>query len=103
MLRPILASFIRSFPFEESPVKPSDNRSDEKQNALEQEIASHLAMSARDHEDRGATPGQAAQAARREFGNVALVEHVTRDQWRGRWIEDLTQDLNHGVGLLRRN
>ncbi len=79
------------------------NRNDEKQNALEQEIATHLEMSARDREERGATPQQAAEAARREFGNVALVEHVTRDQWRGRWLEDLTQDLRHGARLLRRN
>jgi putative ABC transport system permease protein len=79
------------------------NRNDEKQNELEQEIATHLEMSARDREDRGATPRQAAEDARREFGNVALVEHVTRDQWRGRWLEDLTQDLRHGARLLRRN
>jgi predicted permease len=79
------------------------NRNDEKQNALEQEIATHLEMSARDREERGATPQQAAEDARREFGNVALVEHVTRDQWRGRWLEDLTQDLRHGARLLRRN
>ena len=79
------------------------NRNDEKQGALEREIATHLEMSARDREDRGATPQQAAEDARREFGNVALVEHVTRDQWRGRWLEDLTQDLRHGARLLRRN
>jgi predicted permease len=80
-----------------------NDRNEEKQNALEQEIATHLEMSARDREERGATPQQAAEAARHEFGNVALVEHVTRDQWRGRWIEDLTQDLRHGARLLRRN
>jgi predicted permease len=79
------------------------NRNEEKHNALEQEIASHLEMSARDREERGATPQEAAEAARREFGNVALVEHVTRDQWSGRWLEDLTQDLRHGARLLRRN
>ncbi len=80
-----------------------NNRNDEKQSALEQEISAHLRMSARDHEDRGASPQQAAEAARREFGNIAVVEHVTRDQWRGRWLEDLTQDLRHGARLLRRN
>ena len=79
------------------------NRNDKKQNALEQEIASHLEMSARDYQDRGASWQQAAAAARREFGNVALVEHVTRDQWRGRWTNDLVQDLCHGARLLRRS
>src|SRR5882757_7128693 len=84
-------------------MKSPNDRNDEKQQSLEQEIATHLEMSARDHEDRGATPQQAARSARREFGNVAVVEHVTRDQWRGRWIEDFTQDLRHGARLLRRN
>ncbi|HEX3120271.1 MAG TPA: ABC transporter permease, partial [Candidatus Acidoferrum sp.] len=79
------------------------NPSDKKQSQLEQEISSHLEMSARDHEDRGASPQQAAESARREFGNVALVQHVTRDQWRGRWFEDFAQDLRHGARLLRRN
>ena len=78
-------------------------RDDEKQNALEQEITSHLEMSARDREERGATPQQAAESARREFGNLALVQHITRDQWRGRWIEDFGQDLRHGARLLRRS
>jgi predicted permease len=81
----------------------SNDRNDEKQSALEQEISSHLEMSARDHEGRGASPQQAAASARREFGNVALVQHVTRDQWSGRWFEDFAQDLRHGARLLRRN
>src|SRR5215475_12135075 len=84
-------------------MKSPNDRNDEKQNALEQEIATHLEMSASDHKDRGATPQQATEAARREFGNVALVQHVTRDQWRGRWLEDFMQDLRHGARLLRRN
>ena len=80
-----------------------NNRNEKKQNSLEQEIATHLEMSARDHQDRGASREQANRAARREFGNVALVEHVTRDQWRGRWLTDFTLDLRHGARLLRRN
>ena len=80
-----------------------NDRNDEKQNSLEQEISTHLEMSARDREERGATPQQAAESARREFGNVALVQHVTRDQWRGRWLNDFTQDIRHGARLLRRN
>jgi predicted permease len=89
--------------FEESPMGSRKNRNDEKQTSLEREIASHLEMSARDHRDRGASPRQADVAARREFGNVALVEHVTRDQWGGRWFADFSQDLRHGARLFRRN
>ncbi|MGA2431373.1 MAG: ABC transporter permease [Candidatus Acidiferrum sp.] len=74
-----------------------------KQENLEQEIKSHLQMAAQDRIDRGASPRDADSAARREFGNVALIENVTRDQWAWTWLEDLLQDLRHGARLLRRN
>jgi predicted permease len=74
-----------------------------KQENLEQEIASHLHMAAQDRIDRGESPAQAARAARREFGNIALVENATRDQWAWTWLEDLLQDLRHGARLLRRS
>ena len=74
-----------------------------KQENLEQEIKSHLQMAAQDRIDRGASPRDADSAARREFGNVALIENVTRDQWAWTWLEDLLQDLHHGARLLRRN
>ena len=78
-------------------------RRGEKQQQLEQEIAAHLQMAAQDRLGRGESPQQAEAAARREFGNVALVESVTRDQWAWSWLEDLLQDLCHGVRLLRRS
>ena len=84
-------------------MKTRKNRDDEKRQALEQEIASHLQMSQQDRQDRGEPPEQAAQSARREFGNVALVEHVTRDQWRGRWLDEFVQDLRFAVRTLRKS
>ena len=60
-------------------------------------------MAAQDRIDRGESPTQAAHSARREFGNIALVENVTRDQWAWTWLEALLQDLRHGARLLRRN
>jgi predicted permease len=74
-----------------------------KQENLEQEIKTHLQMAKQDRIDRGASPREADSAACREFGNVALVENVTRDQWAQTWLEDLLQDLRHGARLLRRN
>src|SRR5882724_3402797 len=74
-----------------------------KQSDLEQEIKAHLQMAAQDRIDRGESPTQATHSARREFGNVALVENVTRDQWAWTWLEALLQDLRHGARLLRRN
>jgi predicted permease len=74
-----------------------------KQEDLEQELQSHLEMSKQDHLDHGATPAQAEASARREFGNVALVEHVTRDQWAWRWVEDLLHDLRYSARALRKS
>jgi putative ABC transport system permease protein len=70
---------------------------------LEEEIQSHLDMAARDRIARGDSAAQAERAARREFGNVALVENVTRDQWGWSWAEDLLQDLRYAARMLRKN
>src|SRR6266403_5032404 len=60
-------------------------------------------MAASDRLDRGESTDRAQQAARREFGNVALIEQVTRDQWGWRWLEEFTQDLRYGARMLRKN
>src|SRR3984957_15186101 len=75
----------------------------DKRRELEEELASHLQMSQQDRQDRGESPQQAAQSAHREFGNIALVEHVTRDQWRGRWLDEFLQDIRFAVRTLRKS
>jgi predicted permease len=70
---------------------------------LNDELQSHLAMARQDLVDRGATPDNADAGARREFGNVALVEHVTRDQWRGRRFDEFLQDLRFALRTLRKS
>jgi predicted permease len=70
---------------------------------LRDEIQSHLQMAAGDRVDRGESVQQANSAARREFGNVGLVQNVTRDQWGWRWLEELLQDLRYGARSLRKN
>jgi putative ABC transport system permease protein len=70
---------------------------------LNDELQSHLSMARQDLVDRGATPNNANAAARREFGNVALVEYVTRDQWRGRWLDEFVQDFRFAIRTLRKS
>ena len=70
---------------------------------LKDELQSHLQMATRDRVERGQSPEDAAQSARREFGNVALVREVTRDQWRRRWLDELMQDLRYAARMLRKN
>ncbi len=70
---------------------------------LEEELQSHLEMAKRERIDRGEPPAQAERSAHREFGNVALVENITRDQWGWLWLDDLLQDLRYGARMLRKN
>jgi putative ABC transport system permease protein len=74
-----------------------------KQEDLRQELQSHLHMAAGDRIERGETAQRAQQDARREFGNAALVEQVTRDQWGWRWLNEFLEDLRYGVRMLRKN
>jgi predicted permease len=74
-----------------------------RQTQLEQELQSHLQMAAGDRTARGESATSAQQATRREFGNVALVEQVTRDQWPGQRREEFLQDLRYAARMLRKN
>ena len=56
---------------------------------LEDEIRTHLRMAEADRRDDAGGPREAARAARKEFGNVALVKEVTRDMWAGGWFDRL--------------
>ena len=70
---------------------------------LDEEIASHLAMAQADRRAAGEAPDEAAGAARREFGNEALVREATRAQWGLGGLERLAQDVRYGARLLRRS
>jgi ABC-type antimicrobial peptide transport system permease subunit len=74
-----------------------------KDRELDEEIRSHLDMAVRDRIERGEGREHAEAAARREFGNLALVKEVTREMWGWTWLERLAQDLRYGGRLLRRN
>jgi len=70
---------------------------------LDEEIQAHLQMDIQDRKDRGASSEQARAVAMREFGNIALIEEVTRDTWGWVWLERLGQDLKYALRQLRRS
>jgi len=70
---------------------------------LNEEIASHLQMAARDREARGESSAQASAAAQRELGNAGVIQDVTHDQWAWTWLEDLLQDVRHSLRTLRKS
>jgi hypothetical protein len=58
---------------------------------LDEEIRSHLAMALRDRIERGEETQTAELAARREFGNQTLVKETTRDMWGGDSLRSIFQ------------
>ncbi|HEY0781461.1 MAG TPA: permease prefix domain 1-containing protein, partial [Thermoanaerobaculia bacterium] len=70
---------------------------------LAQEIASHLAFAVEERVARGESRAAAESAAKRELGNVSLIQDATREVWGWRWLERLLADLAFGVRLVRRN
>ncbi len=62
---------------------------------LDEEIAAHLAMAARDLGSRS--------ASRKDFGSEALMKELTRSTWTFDWLAGLQQDLRYDARALRRN
>jgi predicted permease len=78
-------------------------RRERRDEELDAEIESHLNMAAREHLERGETPQQARDSARREIGNVGLVKEATREAWGRRWLRDAGQDVSYALRRLRRS
>src|SRR5438270_529453 len=78
-------------------------RTKQRNQDLHEEIQAHLTLAEREAVDSGQTKTEARHAARREFGNIAVAEEVTRDAWGRRWLSDFAQDLRVGLRMLRRS
>jgi len=70
---------------------------------LQEEIDAHLQMAFADRVARGETGEKARQAAAREFGNIPLVQDVTRDTWGQGWLEQLGRDIRYALRQLRKS
>ncbi|MGC1619978.1 MAG: ABC transporter permease [Candidatus Acidiferrum sp.] len=70
---------------------------------LSDEIRGHLEEKVEELVEGGMTRKEAEAAARREFGNVTLVEEDGRDVWRWLTIENFLMDVRYGLRMLRRN
>ena len=66
-------------------------------------IQEHIQERADELEAEGIPRKQAEQTARREFGNVALVEQRSREQWQWRALESLLADLKFTLRRLRKS
>jgi len=70
---------------------------------LRDELESHVRMAAGDRQERGQSSDEANAAARRELGNMGMIEEVTHETWGWGWLTRFLQDLRYGMRVMRRN
>jgi putative ABC transport system permease protein len=70
---------------------------------LSEEMRAHLDEKVEDLVATGMSRKDAESAARREFGNLGLVEEDGRAAWRWELVEDLLADVRYGLRGLRKN
>lgn len=75
----------------------------EKEAALREELQFHMEEEAEQRQEDGLAENEARQAARRELGNLALVEEDTRTAWGWTRLEQLARDAGYGLRQIRRN
>ncbi|HUH62405.1 MAG TPA: ABC transporter permease [Terracidiphilus sp.] len=70
---------------------------------LSESMQEHLAERVDELMSDGLTRAQAEQAARREFGNVALIEQRSREVWQWPTLESIVADLKFALRRLRKS
>src|ERR1700678_1884430 len=70
---------------------------------LTRELQSDLDLEEEEQRERGLSPEEARYAARRAFGNPALIREQTRAVWTWKWLEQLVRDLKYGTRTLFRS
>lgn len=76
-------------------------RRSRKEEDLREELQFHLAEEVEQHQAQGLAPEDAKLAARRDLGNITLLEEDTRVAWGWTALEQLAQDLRHALRRLR--
>jgi putative ABC transport system permease protein len=67
---------------------------------FDDEIETHLRLLTERYVRQGMSKAKAAQAARRQFGNVTLLQEAHRNMRGIRFIDTIVQDLRFGVRML---
>ncbi|MGB6431290.1 MAG: ABC transporter permease [Candidatus Acidiferrales bacterium] len=70
---------------------------------ISEEIREHLDEKVDELVAGGMSRADAMAAARRQFGNVALIEERTREVWRWAWLENLFADVRYALRMLRKS
>jgi putative ABC transport system permease protein len=75
----------------------------DKEAELREELQFHLKEEAEEREKDGLTEDEARRAARRELGNLAVLEENTRAAWGWAQLEQFARDAAYGLRQVRRN
>ena len=67
---------------------------------LQEELQFHLEEEAGERQAQGLAGEEARRAARRELGNLALVQEDTRAAWTWTFWEQLVQDIRYGLRTI---
>ncbi len=82
--------------------RPGRLTRDERERDIEREIRAHLELEAEDAQDAGSTKEAAGYAARRAFGNRALISEDVRAVWGTPSLDALLQDVRYALRTMRR-
>src|SRR6266496_358911 len=74
-----------------------------KEDELREELQFHLSKEADERQADGLTEDQARWAARRDLGNVTLLQEDTRTLWSWILLEQLAQDIRYGLRTMAAN
>src|ERR1700722_4934944 len=69
---------------------------------LDDEVAFHLAMREKKNAAEGLPPDEERYAARRQFGNSAMLKERTREMWTFTSLETLWRDFTYALRTLRK-
>jgi predicted permease len=78
-------------------------RRPDKEAELREELQFHLEEEAAERQAQGMSGAEAQRAARRDLGNVALVQEDTRAAWTWTFAEQLAQDIRYGLRTIAAN
>lgn len=74
-----------------------------KEEELRDELQFHLSEEAEQHQEKGLAVEDAARAARRDLGNITLLEESTRAMWSWTFLEQLAQDVRYALRTMMSN
>ena len=70
---------------------------------LDEEMRLHRELREQEQIACGLSPKEAHYAAQKRFGNDLVLREESREMWGWNWLENLWQDICHGLRTLRKN